>query len=113
MYIQKCVGIPNFQGFAFIRVGSDGCKEVDPEAVKKGLETLLTQAISLKIPVRHILIPYSEGLCKPDFLIETLIDLFDSGKYSKVKEIIISTCIKEDFSRLHTTFQKKVEKLIE
>lgn len=85
VYIQKCVGIPNFQGFAFMRVGSDGCKEIDSESLKKGLENLLGQAVALKIPVRHILIPYSQALSKPDFLIDTLIDLLDSAKYSKVK----------------------------
>lgn len=54
IYAQKCVGIPNFKAFGFLKMGK-GVNEARP-----CIAGILPQLKQLSMPVFSILIPYSK-----------------------------------------------------
>lgn len=54
--LQKCVGIPNFNIFAFINIGKV------PNKIEKCIENLFELLVRLKTPIKAVVFPFSKQL---------------------------------------------------
>lgn len=86
VYLQKCVGIENFKGFAFMNVGKN------VSCVQKCVEELIKKLSTIEFPVRSVLFPFSTALKEILPILEKSFEGFNKMKCkTKLNEFIIST----------------------